>query len=82
LSDLQTNNKFDQNKFVSQLTKTMTPLAKEWKKEQYANQYNGLKSSVSALTSNLSTDYIASTKARIVSLENLSNQIKVDKNVS
>lgn len=82
LSDVQTNNKFDQNKFVSELTKTITPLAKEWKKEQYANQYNGLKSSVSALTSNLSTDYIASTKARIVSLENLSNQIKVDKNVS
>lgn len=82
LSGIQKNNEFDSVSFVKELTNWLTSYATKWKREDYSNQYNELKSSTSTLTSNLSTDYIANTKSRIADLKKLSDQITVDKNVS
>lgn len=42
LSDMQTNNKFDDAKFVEAITKTIEPMAKTFKKDQLTNNYNYL----------------------------------------
>lgn len=42
LKDIQTNNKFDNVKFVKILTETMSPMAQKWKWEQLATRYNDI----------------------------------------
>lgn len=42
LSSVQTNNKFDQTKFVNVVSKTLNPRAKEWKALEFAETYNSL----------------------------------------
>lgn len=42
LSDMQTSNKFDQNKFVAKISERITPRAQTWKWEQLAKAYKDL----------------------------------------